>query len=661
MPLLNLLSQPPETFTDTVQAALDALRTGDLAQLGASPLAQTELVTAVLLSPTADSLTHGRALESVLKWGVTRLQPGGARSWHNARWRDVNILEAYYWQGERVADVAEWSGYSDIHVMQTLRPKAVAALASVLRDELRQPQDVAGRQRTAAADLFARLPQPARATATLLACFEQALPLELLYALAPTADLPSALEALTQNQLLQQGQNNTAVALHPLVLPIVRLQANPLQRQTWQWQAARYYATKGEILTAVVSYREANLLTTGVELLVETWRDLLQRGEQAEIGRLQMELSRYAAESGLAPAEQAQIQAIAGQVAESLGDLDEAERHYSRALSSPHTAVKTTALYRLAELSKRKHHMDMALAYYQRGLALLNNDPEADRELQARLYIDRAMIYLQEKQALDAAQADLTAADGLTTAVSQAIMADLHNAWASYYYQRQDKSAELEHRLQAWLAAVETGDTERMMKTAHNLGQAYAWRTEYAPALDYLRRSLVLATEAGNQQLIGANRKSLGNILFWQKAYAEAEGEYLAAHALFVEMGSRNWQGYLAYELAELYATRGQWSAARPCWQEADTLATALGNKMLAAGLADLLAQFPLLQANLNERQEVVLAYVREHGRVTNRDYCNLTHCASVTAARDLKELVEQGILNKQGKGRGTFYTLPQP
>ena len=259
-------------------------------------------------------------------------------------------------------------------------------------------------------------------------------------------------------------------------------------------------------------------------------------------------------------------------------------------------------------------------------------------------------------------QADLAAASALAPAVAQALQADLHNAWASYHYQRQDKTAELEHRLQAWLAAVETGDSERMMKTAHNLGQAYAWRGAYEQGLDYLGKSLALAEEAGNQQLIGANRKTRGNIYFWQEEWALAEAEYLAAHALFVQMGSRNWQGYLAYELAELYATRARWGEARPFWETGQQIAAEIGNEMLASGLRALGEQFPLLaeRSDLNERQEAALVYVREHGRVTNRDYCDLTDCASVTAARDLKEMVEKGVLVVQGKGRGTFYALPE-
>jgi tetratricopeptide (TPR) repeat protein len=655
----QLLSQPPEQFATAVQAALDALRLGDLTKLGQSELARSALVTAVLLEPTSDALTCGRALQSVLRWGVGRLQPGGARSWHNARWRDVNILEAYYWQGARVADVAEWSGYSDIHVIQTLRPKAVAALAVVLRDELRSPQDMAGRQHTAVVDLIARLPAPARETAILLACFDHPVLLELLYTLEPTSDLPVALEALTREKLLLL--EDTAVSLHPLVVPSARLQANPLQRQTWQWQAARYYVTKGEPLTAVASYREANLLTAGVDLLLTTWSNVVQQGDEREISRLQSELEQYMAQSGLAPAEKAQVQVIAGQVAESLGELSTAELAYSRALSSTDTAVKTTALHRLAELSKRKHHMDMALAYYQRGIALLSDLPPeaANPTLLARLHLDRAMIFLQEKQNMEAAQSDLKAADELAPTEAQALRADLHNAWASYYYQQTDRHNELTHRLQGWLTAVETGDTERMMKTAHNLGQAYAWRQEYQPALDYLRKSLALAEEAGNQQLIGANRKTIGNVSFWLQDWDTAETEYLSAHTLFVQMGSRNWEGYLAYELAELYATLDRWDEARSFWGAGQAIAAEIGNEMLAEGLQSLVAQFPLLQVSMNERQAAALAFVREHGRVTNRDYCELTNCAQVTAARDLKDLVAQGVLVKAGKGRGTFYALP--
>ncbi|HIQ04302.1 MAG TPA: DeoR family transcriptional regulator, partial [Anaerolineae bacterium] len=57
----------------------------------------------------------------------------------------------------------------------------------------------------------------------------------------------------------------------------------------------------------------------------------------------------------------------------------------------------------------------------------------------------------------------------------------------------------------------------------------------------------------------------------------------------------------------------------------------------------------------LNPRQEKALAYVAEHGRITNREYQNLApDVSSETIRRDLADLVDQGLLLKIGEKRAT-------
>jgi ATP-dependent DNA helicase RecG len=62
---------------------------------------------------------------------------------------------------------------------------------------------------------------------------------------------------------------------------------------------------------------------------------------------------------------------------------------------------------------------------------------------------------------------------------------------------------------------------------------------------------------------------------------------------------------------------------------------------------------------NMNERQMRALAYVREYGRITNREYRDL--CPSVspeTVRLDLSDLVDKNLLLRIGDKRGTFYIL---
>jgi len=61
----------------------------------------------------------------------------------------------------------------------------------------------------------------------------------------------------------------------------------------------------------------------------------------------------------------------------------------------------------------------------------------------------------------------------------------------------------------------------------------------------------------------------------------------------------------------------------------------------------------------LNQRQQLALTYLEEHGRITNREYRALTPTISdETVRRDLAEMVEKGLLLKVGDRRATFYIL---
>jgi len=61
----------------------------------------------------------------------------------------------------------------------------------------------------------------------------------------------------------------------------------------------------------------------------------------------------------------------------------------------------------------------------------------------------------------------------------------------------------------------------------------------------------------------------------------------------------------------------------------------------------------------LNPRQQMALAYLAGHRRITSREYQDL--CPDVhaeTLRRDLADLVSQGVLLKIGDKRATYYIL---
>ena len=63
-----------------------------------------------------------------------------------------------------------------------------------------------------------------------------------------------------------------------------------------------------------------------------------------------------------------------------------------------------------------------------------------------------------------------------------------------------------------------------------------------------------------------------------------------------------------------------------------------------------------LAKLQLNERQLKGLACLRAEGRLTSGRYQELTGISRQTASRDLEDMVKNGILNRYGDRRGTFY-----
>ncbi len=60
----------------------------------------------------------------------------------------------------------------------------------------------------------------------------------------------------------------------------------------------------------------------------------------------------------------------------------------------------------------------------------------------------------------------------------------------------------------------------------------------------------------------------------------------------------------------------------------------------------------------LNERQSRALAHLREHGRISNREYQQICQVAERTALYDLQDLVAKSLILPMSSGRGRYYIL---
>ena len=115
----------------------------------------------------------------------------------------------------------------------------------------------------------------------------------------------------------------------------------------------------------------------------------------------------------------------------------------------------------------------------------------------------------------------------------------------------------------------------------------------------------------------------------------------------------------LGYGIDRMIATMQEAGLPAPAFEE-----TSAGFKVILQSTgADLVSGQPQQQrwghTFLNDRQEAAMAYIQQHGRITNSDLQAL--CPDVhpeTIRRDLAELVEQNLLLRIGTKRATYYIL---
>ena len=61
----------------------------------------------------------------------------------------------------------------------------------------------------------------------------------------------------------------------------------------------------------------------------------------------------------------------------------------------------------------------------------------------------------------------------------------------------------------------------------------------------------------------------------------------------------------------------------------------------------------------LNERQRSMMRFLYRYGQFTRKEYASHTKISLRQANKDINDLLEKGRINKHGKGRGVYYSLP--
>ncbi len=640
----------PEDWKNYVTEAYKLSREGRLLELSTSLLAQTDLVTACFLPNVPISAdVRGRTLQSVLRWATHRLRPSGEQSWTAYAWRAYNTLHSFYFDGLRVAELAEQMAISE-QTFYWSRGEAMTTVAQLMSAECDNPQDLQGRRYFTIEDRYARLTPSQQTTLRLLAAFQREMPTRLVHQLAIVPNVQEQIHHLVATNWVVSDETGEELLLHPELRDYLQTRLTPNERQRWHQAMGEHAQTRQNYMAAATHFLRANRAQDSAEILLNHYNDIVNDLQAEEM----LHLIDQFASPDLHPKTWAQLKIAAGDAAYLLRDLDSAIAAYQAGMAARDTAVKALAYYRRAKVLELRN-LDEALAHYSYSIQLLERD-HADDLLLVRVYIHRAILFIEERPDNARAEVDLQRASELIDPEIRSDWSLLQSAWFRLRINQLDWERAVESGQQAWMAASEIQHVDRMILTAHNLGMVYTRTDRFEQGLAYLERSQQLAHEMGNRQYEALNATTIGGGHFMAQQYDQAETYYAVAYRTFHELGNQNWLAHTCYNLAELYATTRQVAQMQQYFTEGVTLAEQLGDKRLLAEFTELRDKHADFLTDLTARQHAALEFVRQHGKITNADYQRINDVSSRQSLRDLRELESAGLLERVGQGRSTHY-----
>ena len=84
----------------------------------------------------------------------------------------------------------------------------------------------------------------------------------------------------------------------------------------------------------------------------------------------------------------------------------------------------------------------------------------------------------------------------------------------------------------------------------------------------------------------------------------------------------------------------------------------ATGTSIIVAFRKSVITEELMDKLGLNERQRKAINYLREHNKITSKEYRELSGVVKDTANRDLNDLLDKNLIKKEGSGSQTHYVL---
>ncbi|MEZ4870513.1 MAG: tetratricopeptide repeat protein [Caldilineaceae bacterium] len=681
-------------FTQLVNSALKNYQS--TLALARSPLADSALVTPLLVlddvSPTADE--RGHALRLILQWAVARLAPapvayplGVFRPYDDPTWRDplwwrYNILRHRYLEPLHPDDFLEGGRFTETLVALTGIPssdtffdernRAIREVVQRLQQQLTEGTATAELQQLALEEMMRPLrTQPhAHALLGVAASFDDVFPRAWLLQMAEREQLVNvsqSLDYLTTQRYLLAGDGAQSLWLSPRLRPYIYARENSAKMRRRQLWVADHYIADQDPLSAAHHLQQAEEWERAAQLLLAHAEDLIN---ELQVEELHEALSHFRHEQ-LADARWYAIQLLISDLERRRGKHEAALAACRRALRAASSSQQQAQVYwRMGKLYEKRNQLH-ALGYYQQAV---DNFDQQDAGL-VELLKDRAWIYLFRCEWAKAEQ-DLTLALHLAPAAAEEARADILDALAHLHLEQNHYAPAIGYARQSLLLREAAGDLVQVAKSLNNLGNFYNRMGEATQAIAAHDEAIRLCERLNNQEILAETLLNQGVVYHLAGELQAAVGNYQKSLAISQANGLLLAEVKAHSNLAEALAQLNQSTYAQRHWQLGYELSCEAGFQDQISYFQALQTQLPALHATtdvaanamaapltlappaLTHDERAALEIVERTGQVTPKLLMEHAHISKATATRRLADLVASGFLQKQGKGRGTYYTL---
>lgn len=685
---------PFAVFVEWTNLAFKAYHS--LLALSRSPLANSKLVVPALVlddvSPTADE--RGRALQLLLRWAVAGLAPGPIRhplgrhrpfddpTWRDPLWWRYNILRHRYLEPLHPDEFVDGGRYTETLIALTGIPtadtffhernRAIREIAQRLQEQAVTGDANEAIQQLALNEMYHPLHEQADAetllgiAATFLDVFPRALLLQMA-AREHLVDVDSALHYLLTHRFLRSGDDDSTFLLSPVLQSYVYRRQSSVQHAHRHRQAADFFTLNGEALLAAYHWRRAGQWSKAAAILLGAYDELVN---ELQITDLRDALKEFKGEN-LSLAEWREIQIRICDLCIHLGQREEALDACRLALKGASEIHDYARIYRRMGKLYEKYNQQHALIYYQQAAERFTaGDPEL-----VDLLKDRGWLHVLRREWRQA-EADLQLALAQAPENAQSIRADIYDALASLNRDQKQFDLAIEYARKALLLREELGNLIRVADSFNNLGLLYTATHDYRHAVSAFEEAMKIYRKLNNGERTATALLNLGTAYHFNGQLMQAVKAYQESLSMARTAGVPLAEVRAHANLAEALTELDRRDEARHHWQIGHNLSSQAGFDDEVVYFDELRTKLQIfaqsgsvghgpnqdqsVAVDLGQDEQTALLLAERDDHVTNKALMAEANISRATAARCLANLVQCGYLERHGKGRRTYYTLPK-